>query len=145
MHCFHIRPLIGIFYISQKPDCVLLSWPKWRDWVLGQLEPYFTTKKTLGKAMKCSAALALVTDITNNALPSCRVIYSSQKPDIVLFPWQKWWNWVFGQLEPYITAKKTLGEAMFRGLNTCDRHNKQCTATISGHSWGSLTLPKNLT
>ena len=35
-----------------------------------------------------------------------------QKPDFVFFPWQKWRNWVFGHFEPYITAEKTLGEAM---------------------------------
>ena len=40
------------------------------------------------------------------------IIYPARKPDLVFFPWQKWRNWVFGQLEPYITAKKTFGEAM---------------------------------
>ena len=74
--------LMGIVYSSRKPDFVFFSWKKWRDWVLGQLEPYFTTKKTLGKAMKCSAALALVIDITNNALPSCQVTHGHR----LLFP-----------------------------------------------------------
>ena len=37
------------------------------------------------------------------------IVYSSQKPDFVFFLWQ---NWVFGHFEPYVTAEKTLGEAM---------------------------------
>ena len=38
--------------------------------------------------------------------------YSSQKPDFVFIPRQKWRNWVFGHFKPYITAEKTLGKAM---------------------------------
>ena len=40
------------------------------------------------------------------------IAYSSQKPDFVFIPWQKGQNWVFGQLQLYTTAKKTIGEAM---------------------------------
>ena len=40
------------------------------------------------------------------------IAYSSQKPDFVFIPWQKGRNWVFGQLQLYTTAKKTIGEAM---------------------------------
>ena len=38
--------------------------------------------------------------------------YSSRKPYFIIFLWQKWQNWVLGHLQPYISAKKTVGETM---------------------------------
>ena len=54
--------------------------------------------------------------MTDNALLSCQVTHGHQllfpKTRLCVLSMAKWRNWVFGQLEPYTTAKKTLGEAM---------------------------------
>ena len=101
--------------------------------------------------MKWFEALVLVIYMTHNALLPGQVTHRSH----LLFPKTR-----LCPLSMAIMAKLVfwpilalyhsridprIGPAAFVGLSSCDIHEKQCTASMSNHSWGSFTLPKNLT
>ena len=144
MHCYHIRSLMGIAYSSRKPDFVFIPWQKWRKWVLGH---FFTAKRTPGEAMKHLEALVLVIDMTNNALLPCQDTHGNcllfPKTQLCLHPMAKrvklgFWS----SLALYHSQKDHWrGHETFWGLSACDRHDKQCTTSMSRHLWGLLAPP----
>ena len=133
---------MGIVYSSQKPDFVFFLW---QNWVFGHFEPYITAEKTLGEAMKCFEALVLVIDITNNALLPYQVTHGDcllfPKTRFCLYPMAKMTKVGFGPNLALFHSQKDpwRGHETSRGLSACDRHDKQCTASMSRHSWELLT------
>ena len=103
--------------------------------------------------MKWFEALVLVIYMTHNALLPGQVTHRSH----LLFPKTRLCPLSMGmaimaklvfwpilalyhsQIDPRI------GPAAFVGLSSCDIHEKQCTASMSTHSWELFTLPKNQT
>ena len=101
--------------------------------------------------MKHFEALMLVIDMTNNALLQCQDIHGDcllfPKTRFCLHPMAKMAKVGFGPTLALYHSQRDpwRGHETFRGLSTCDRHNKQCTAFISSNSWGPFTLSENLT
>ena len=101
--------------------------------------------------MKHFEALMLVIDMTNNALLQCQDIHGDcllfPKTRFCLHPMAKMAKVGFGPTLALYHSQRDpwRGHETFRGLSTLDRHNKQCTAFISGHSLASFTLRKNPT
>ena len=137
------------FSHSEEAYFVFFPWNKWQNLVLGQLQPYMTTKKSLGGAIKWFKALVLVIYMTHNALLPGQVTHRSH----LLFPktrlcllsmaiMTKLFFWLIFALN-HSRIDPRMGLAAFVGLSSCDIHDKQCTASISNHSWELFTPPKN--
>ena len=111
--------------------------------------PYITTKRTLGEASKPFEAFALLIDMTNNALPPGQVTHGWHlfipKTRLCLLSIVKMAKLGFwptlalyhSQIDPW------RDHATLLDLSTCDIHDKQCTASVSSHSWGLFTFFKN--
>ena len=101
--------------------------------------------------MKHFEALVLVIDMTNNALLQCQDTHGDcllfPKTQLCLHAMAKMAKVGFGPTLALYHSQRDpwRGHETFRGLSTCDRHNKQCTAFISSNSWGPFTLSENLT
>ena len=111
----------------------------------------YRSQKDPWRGNKTFEALILMIDMIINALLPCQVTYGGH------FLFLKTWNCLLSMAK---TAKlgfgPTLalyhnhkdpwgGHEMFWRLSTCDIHDKQCTISLSSHSWGLLSLPKNPT
>ena len=101
--------------------------------------------------MKHFEALVLVIDITNNAQLPYQVTHGDcllfPKTRFCLYPMAKMTKVGFGPNLALFNSQKDpwRGHETSRGLSACDRHDKQCTASMSRHSWELLTLPENPT
>ena len=115
---------------------------------MGQLKHYSTTKNPLAQTMKHFEALVLMIVLTNNVLLSCEVAHGDrllfQKTRHCLLSMAKMEKLGFGPILALFHSQKTpcRGHETFRGLSTCDRYNKQCTTSMSNHSWGLFFLSK---
>ena len=108
-----------------------------------------TTKKTLGGAIKWFKALVLVIYMTYNALLPCQVTHRSHllfpKTRLCLLSIAKMAKLSFWpSLALYHSQEDPWrGNKMFGSFYTYDRHDNQCTASMSSNLWGSLTLSEN--